>query len=1118
MPGRNQLLRFIDDINPLGDELTVRRTRGDTIVEIQVPETISEKDDSDDFLYGMPEDSLDGVTSASDGDETSASFDALADDVPSSASAGDDFDVDAFLKENLGDVNAAPNNENADATMQDLGELPDTDDSVSLDDVSLNDDLPSDDTNIDADAPTLDNFDAQNDANADNSFDANLDSDFDLPDFDFSSDDASKNDGADAAPALDTILDAPSANDDSSANFDVGESLADFDDIDFSAQTDDATQSADTNAFDAGLGTGADTSFAADMPSFDADVGAGTSTSVDDLPSFDMNADANAFDAELDTNANVTDGANDSLPDFSDDLELPDFDIGTFDAPTSISLNDTNAQSQDTSTADAGFSMDSDFSMGDGADFASDELGDIGDIAGADSADANFALSDEENVDDDFSIPGFSDVTEIAPKQKKAPKTSVTSGDEEKPTNPNEFTDAEYKKFLENLSTYPLNLRSEVQNLLIENKFADNINAEIVRMVIKKVTARQLASRVGKLLDKMIDVPRNYEKRSAAEYEAYKHSAEYQIKNKIVPMAFFILVVGIFALSIGILFNTFIYKPVRAEILYKQGYTYLENDQFPESQEKFLEAANKFKAKKSWFFKYADGYRAKRQYGHARQMYKWILEKFPRDKNGGLQYASMELYDLQNYEEAERIVRRHVLDNFINDADGMLLLGDIYLEWATDKDASKFTDAFATYATVMELFGTNDTYLARMLRYYIRTDNLKEVLPLKSHFYPDKKSGPKRIKALGASDVVELSAYLLDKLYGTMTPQEEYLREYIEDVRALLERAIVADPNIPEAYYNYARYFIYTANSTLAQSQLEKALQVFDTTTVARTKPRILKNVDAYRLLGEMFVDQQEYLKAEELYTEGINLFESEKDISALNPTSDVGKLYADMADLDYFISGDNNHALRNYRHAVEYGHNTPSIQYRIGFVEYGNGEYVEAVSAFLKASEEKGNDLHLLLALGNALALRNDYFAAQGYYERFMNQFAYVKSQIGLLLPQIQATHQDLVQNYMYTANNYAVTLNKIAERTGESSLNAQAMLHFSESMRAWDSLTRNQTTMIRLDGGNLASQNMKYLSFSQSLFDPALYYDIPRTLEDEEVLMQANLKSSNASKTVPR
>ena len=59
MPGLNQIKQFYENISSLGDELTVRRSRGDIIDQLEIPEGISEADDSEDFLYGIPVESTD---------------------------------------------------------------------------------------------------------------------------------------------------------------------------------------------------------------------------------------------------------------------------------------------------------------------------------------------------------------------------------------------------------------------------------------------------------------------------------------------------------------------------------------------------------------------------------------------------------------------------------------------------------------------------------------------------------------------------------------------------------------------------------------------------------------------------------------------------------------------------------------------------------------------------------------------------------------------------------------------------------------------------------------------------------------------------------------------------
>ena len=197
------------------------------------------------------------------------------------------------------------------------------------------------------------------------------------------------------------------------------------------------------------------------------------------------------------------------------------------------------------------------------------------------------------------------------------------------------------------------------------------------------------------------------------------------------------------------------FRPVKAEKLYKEGYTLLENELDTKSELKFNEAEYE-KPKKSWYFKFARGYAENKQYERAANMYERLLHRFKFDKKAGLEYARMELEDLSNYEKAEQLAKRDILDYHINDNDGMLLLEVIYLDWATNRDPSKFEDARIQYSTLIQLYGSNDTYMSRMMRYFIRTDNLAEVLSLKDYFYPRLKRKP-----LEGKDLVELSGYLL---------------------------------------------------------------------------------------------------------------------------------------------------------------------------------------------------------------------------------------------------------------------------------------------------------------------------------------------------------------------
>ena len=153
-----------------------------------------------------------------------------------------------------------------------------------------------------------------------------------------------------------------------------------------------------------------------------------------------------------------------------------------------------------------------------------------------------------------------------------------------------------------------------------------------------------------------------------------------------------------------------------------------------------------------------------------------------------------------------------------------------------------------------------------------------------------------------------------------------------------------------------------------------------------------------------------------------------------------------------------------------------------------------------MKASDGNVKEPNLMLAMANTLSRRGDDYAAEGYYNQLV---AYLDNEVadrGMVFPQVNDSDNDIVNTYLYAAHNYGVTLHRLAKRTGNSSLNAKSIVQFQQSVRAWDALTRNQVSMLRLGGTNLAEQNIKYVTHNFTEYEPAIYTQIPKTLTDKE------------------
>ena len=929
----------------------------------------------------------------------------------------------------------------------------------------------------------------------------------------------------------------PSMDDDLSLDNFAGDSFS-LDDLDLPEIADSSDDSAESGGDDFGIGdmTGMGSmdeampgdSFSADdlnMESSGDDFGIGDMTGMggmdeampgDSFSADDLNMESGGDDFGIGDMTGMG-GMDEAMPGDSfsaDDLNMEsgddDFGLDSLNTDSvsssssetglgddfpNFDLNDLDSGSTSENIEDAGPIESFDISEMDGMEFPDTDS----QLNGA----GGFELgsSDEFGMENgDFEIPGFSDVDTVEVNKNgkiKVPEAEKKEQDEEDNNNlpPNTLSDEQYAKFIKNLSSYPLNVRIAVEELVVKNEFTDEAEFEIIKKVLKKVSARQLAAELEKMLDISIPVPRDFERRTAEEYEAYKQSFQYQLKNKIIPGAIVSVAAVIVCFFLFEFAKNFIYKPARASMLYKQGYALLESEDFPQSETKFNEAT-KYSLQRKWFFNYARGYRNHKQYIRAEQMYKNILYCFNHDKTGGLEYAAMELNDLANYEKVENILLRQVLDFHVNDQDGILLLGDNYLEWATEKDSSKFDDARRCYSDLIQLYGNNsskmDLFSSRMMRYFIRTDNLLEVLTLKERFYPRKKS-------LSAEDWTDLSGYLLEKLYGPLAPADEYLRSKIEDVKDMLVTAVKADSSNPVAHYNIAKYYINTNNSFYAKSSLNNAINAFEKTESHKRKD-IYRFIDSYRLLGEEYTQEADYLKAMESYTSGISLFTNENIGRGLEGNRDIGKLYSDYGDIEYFVAGNMDGALESYQDAIDNDYDRGEIRYKIGFIQYGKKNYSDAIGSFMKASEDFSDDPNLLLAMGNTLSLKNDNYVAQSYYQRLLNQLNAEKEQKGILFPQVRKDEAEVVDKFLKVTNNLGVTLYRLARRTGNSAMNAQAMVNFQNSLRAWDSMTRNQQSMTRLGGSNLAEQNIKYVIHPTPEYEPAIYTEIPGTLSCEE------------------
>jgi len=717
----------------------------------------------------------------------------------------------------------------------------------------------------------------------------------------------------------------------------------------------------------------------------------------------------------------------------------------------------------------------------DGFDSFSPDSGSLGD--GFD----NMGSMDEFGSLDDFGIPGLDtgfDTT--APGKGKAPgKKGKAPSDTANEVEEISLTLEELEQFQETLSSYPLNLRIACEELIAEKAVPPEQMSRLIGMLIEGAPAAETAALAGKLLEKPIPIPKGYEKRTGEDLEAEQSSFAYIFVHNFLPVLRLFGAIALVVLSAGYLSYRYIYMPIKAEKIYKLGIERIEASEYSRANERFLEAY-RIHPKKPWFYTYARAFRDARQYTLAEEKYRELLN-FTASKNkrgipekvAVLEYADLETNYIGDYQTADNIIRRNILDYFPMDKEGLLALGDNNLIWG-EYDKDRLEDAREAYAKLIERYGRTDPLLERMLKYFIRTDNLGQVLALQNHFMSSVKT------IISSATLAEMGGYFLDKrLEKVRGVPNEYL-DQISGIREILLRSVKQDPMLPESYYHLARYYNYFENFTDERLTLEVAVRAFEAAKEESPK-RIGYHINALRRYAEVLINGKEFFPAEESLIKGINVYQDGLSRRLLTRSPEYGRLYADLGDLEFFVKdGDMQTALDYYNYSEQNGWSPPEIQYRMGAAHYQLRQWGPALERLFAAFREVPQNRRILYALGNVSYMRGNYFAAQGYYDRLLEILEDDRSRLPPIAPTDDEEQLDIVERLMVAQNNLGVVLEALTERTGNISYRSRAQGLYSDSERAWDILTRNPTSMIRMRPSpdiTAPSVNPAYLNVQNSL-----------------------------------
>ena len=707
------------------------------------------------------------------------------------------------------------------------------------------------------------------------------------------------------------------------------------------------------------------------------------------------------------------------------------------------------------------------------------------------------------------------------------------------------LTPEQFARLKQTLESLPRNLKIVVQDLVGEGAVSGPNLPKLISLLVEGASAQEIATLVGRITGKRIRIPLGYEKKTGVAFEAERRTFGYALRENIFPL---VRVLVLTALAGGILAffgYRFIYRPLYAYANYRAGYSQIANDRFTLANERFDRAVSVWPVK-SWFYRYAEGFAERRQYVLAEEKYDQLLGRYHLDRKAILDYANMESTRLADYEKADRLLRL-ILDDKMYDYDALLASGDNQIQWA-ERDPKKYEAARLTYATLIDKYGVKDDLLFRMLRYFIRTGNGDEVERLRAYY----ASRPE----------VKVDPYVYAELGGYLV--EHRRLDYVQDV---LFRADKVKPGLPEVHYNLARYYRIVQSPSDEKKALEYVLRLLKDTDPL-TRRRLTIEIDTHTRLGEYDTRIKEYITAEKELQTAIRLVEQNQRMNLIGRDSIFGRPYADLGDLSYYIQGDLVAAGTAYQTAIANTYTSPELTYKIGYIQYVGQDFKDALASFSSAEDASaypseadalapavaggtaaagaaagatsvtaGSEpaappseptgaadasnvspapppahlptggrvpVNLLFALGNCFYQRGDYFAAQGYYLQLKDRLETRRTAVGTLLPEVKPEDRELLQYLVRVYNNLGVTMIRISQRTGDRNRRSEAMVSLTTASEIADSLSKFTSTPERTadpsrrnETRSVPSLNMRGILYPVTGFVPQIYQPIPKDFE---------------------
>ena len=461
----------------------------------------------------------------------------------------------------------------------------------------------------------------------------------------------------------------------------------------------------------------------------------------------------------------------------------------------------------------------------------------------------------------------------------------------------------------------------------------------------------------------------------------------------------------------------------------------------------------------------------------AGRTYAPIVANHPLPKRGVLEFAELESRTLGNYERADRLINL-LLFRDTNDYDARLALGDNSMRWAED-DPARYEDARLAYARLMEQYGQTDELLFRMLRYFIATDNLDEVLAIKTAFQNDPRA------QINPEIYAELAGYLIDN-------------DLLGDVEDVIFRAFEVDRTVPELHYHLARYYREISAFGEEELALDTARRLLADAQPFTAERRAML-VDTHTRMGENEYDAGNYLDAQEQFTRAIELYERGRERRILGPTRSSPVPTPGSATSSTTWGGSTSGRSRSST-----TRRPPATAARISTTNRdssttaADGSRRRSPSSARPPTTPSAETNALLWATANTHFRRDNLFASEAYYRELIDRVERERDSIRTSSSTRTREHQSVIEYLFRGYNNLGVALYELSEQDSDPDKYSQSLVYFTQSTELAENYQRDPATLSRSDAVDLAYLNQREALYPRPEYEMQIYNDIPEDLDD--------------------